>query len=105
MYLPEIFKTFVEKHTEIANAYRNVGDLCATAGPIDARMQHLIQLGVAIGMGSKGAIRSHSRRALQTGATEEEIIQTVLLSGTIVGFPAMIASYGWVREVLQAGAD
>jgi hypothetical protein len=27
-------------------------------------------------------------------------VQAVLMSTTIVGFPAMIAAYGWVKEVL-----
>ena len=102
MYLPEIFKTFLEKHQDIADAYRKVGDLCSQAGPIDLKTQHLIQLGVSIGASSKGAVRSHARRALDTGASGEEVMQAVLLSGSIVGFPAMIAAYGWVQEVLSA---
>ncbi len=102
MYLPEIFKTFLEKHQDIADAYRKVGDLCSQAGPIDLKTQHLIQLGVSIGANSKGAVRSHARRALDAGASDEEVMQTVLLSGSIVGFPAMIAAYGWVQEVLSA---
>ncbi|MDQ7782965.1 MAG: carboxymuconolactone decarboxylase family protein [Desulfomonilaceae bacterium] len=100
MYLPEIFKNFLDKYPDVANAHFKVGELCAQAGPIDQKGQHLIQLGVSIGLGSKGGVRSHARRALDAGATEDEVIQTVLLSTTIVGFPAMIAAYGWVREVL-----
>ena len=102
MYLPEIFKTFLEKHQDIADAYRKVGDLCSQAGPIDLKTQHLIQLGVSIGANSKGAVRSHARRALDAGASGEEVMQAVLLSGSIVGFPAMIAAYGWVQDVLSA---
>jgi 4-carboxymuconolactone decarboxylase len=102
MYLPEIFKTFLEKHQDIADAYRKAGELCSQAGPIDLKTQHLIQLGVSIGANSKGAVRSHARRALDAGASHGEVMQTVLLSGSIVGFPAMIAAYGWVQEVLSA---
>jgi 4-carboxymuconolactone decarboxylase len=101
MYLPEIFKKFMEKHSEIADAYRKVGDLCTEAGPIDLKTQHLIQLGISIGTASKGGVRSHARRALDFGATNEEITQTVLMSMTIVGFPAMIAAYGWIDELLS----
>lgn len=103
MYLPEIFTTFLDEHPELAEAYRNVGDLASDAGPIDKKTQHLIQLGTAIGLCSKGAVRSHARRALDAGATDKEILQIVLLSMTLVGFPAMIASYGWVSEVIKAG--
>lgn len=100
MHLPDIFKNFIEKHAEIADAHRKVGDLCAEAGPIDQKTQHLIQLGISIGVGSKGGVRSHARRALEAGATEAEIVQALLLATTIIGFPAMIASYGWLQEVL-----
>jgi alkylhydroperoxidase/carboxymuconolactone decarboxylase family protein YurZ len=101
MYLPEIFKTFLEEHKTIANALQHVGELSAVAGPIDQKTQHLIQLGISIGAESKGAVRSHARRALDAGATPAEITQTVLMSVTIVGFPAMIAAYGWVKEVIE----
>jgi AhpD family alkylhydroperoxidase len=100
MYLPEIFKNFIEDHAELANAIHRVGELCSAAGPIDHKTQQLIQLGVAVGACSKGGVRSHARRALEAGATEKEIIQVVLLSTTIIGFPAMIAAYGWIQDVL-----
>ena len=102
MYLPEIFKAFTEEHSEIVNAYRRVGELCSQAGPIDEKTRHLIQLGIAVGTGSKGGVRSHARRALEAGASEKEIVQAVLLSMTMVGFPAMMAAYEWVQDALTA---
>ncbi len=102
MYLPEIFKQFLKTYPEIAEAYRKVGDLCSSAGPVDLKNQHLIQLGISIGAGSKGGIRSHARRALDGGASREELLQAVLLSATIVGFPSMIAAYGWIEEMFTA---
>lgn len=105
MYLPDIFKVFLNNHTEIAEAYKRVGDLCVKSGPIEPKAQHLIQLGIAIGLGSKGGVRSHARRALDSGATEEEVMQVVLISMTQVGFPSMIAAYGWVMDVIQARED
>ena len=100
MYLPDIFKNFIEQHPEIAEAHRKVGDLCAQAGPLDQKTQHLVQLGISVGLGSRGGVRSHARRALEAGATKAEVVQSMLLSTTIVGFPAMIAAYGWLQEVL-----
>gem|GEM_PF-4839086 len=55
MYLPEIFKTFLERHSDISDAFRTVGDLAAAAGPLENKAQHLIQLGVSIGVNSRGA--------------------------------------------------
>jgi alkylhydroperoxidase/carboxymuconolactone decarboxylase family protein YurZ len=100
MYLPEIFKQFVERHGEVADKFREVGELCSKAGRLDAKTQHLIQLGISVGAGSKGGVRSHARRALEAGASKDDLLQATLLSATIVGFPAMIAAYGWVQEML-----
>ncbi|HTY26057.1 MAG TPA: carboxymuconolactone decarboxylase family protein [Desulfomonilaceae bacterium] len=102
MYLPEIFKTFVERHREISEAYFKVGALCSQAGSMDPVTQHLIQMAISVGANSKGGVRSHARRALEAGASEEQVLQTVLLSTTIIGFPAMIAAYGWLDELLSA---
>ncbi len=102
MYLPEIFKKFVEEHRDISETLLRVGDLSSKAGPMDNVTQHLVQMGIAVGAGSQGGVRSHARRALDSGATREQLVQSVLLSSTIVGFPAMIAAYGWLDEVLSA---
>jgi alkylhydroperoxidase/carboxymuconolactone decarboxylase family protein YurZ len=44
---------------------------------------------------------SHTRKALKSGATQEEIAHAVLLALTTTGFPNMIAAMGWVDEVLR----
>ncbi len=101
MYLPEIFKQFVERHGGIADKFKEVGELCSKAGNLENKTQHLIQLGVSIGAGSKGGVRSHARRALEAGVSTDDLLQATLLSATIVGFPSMIAAYGWVQEVIS----
>lgn len=101
MYLPDIFKQFMEDYPEIADAHRKVGDLCSGAGPLDEKTRHLVQLAVSVGVESKGGVKSHVRRALDAGATKTEIMQTVLLSTPTIGFPSMIAAYGWASEVLS----
>ena len=44
---------------------------------------------------------SHTRKALDSGATPEEITHTVLLALTTTGFPNMMAAMGWVDAVLK----
>ena len=44
---------------------------------------------------------SHTRKALDTGATKEEISHAVLLALSTTGFPNMIAAMHWVDEVLE----
>ena len=101
MYLPGIYEKFSDKYPEVFKDYKALGIKCRAAGPIDQKHQDLIKLGIAIGANSRGGVMSHTRKALASGATPEEIMHTVLLSLTTTGFPNMIASMGWVDEVLQ----
>jgi 4-carboxymuconolactone decarboxylase len=105
MYLPEIYETFLKEFPEIKEKYQQLGVACRSCGPLDQKVQDLVKLGVAIGANSQGAVRSHTRKALASGATNEEIIHTVILSLTTTGFPNMIAAMGWVREVLEKEAS
>ncbi len=101
MYLPKIYEIFIKEFPEILEKYKQLGVACRSAGSLDEKTQDLVKLGVAIGLGSQGAVRSHTRKALSAGASREEIIHVVLLSLTTVGFPSMIAALGWVEEVLS----
>jgi alkylhydroperoxidase/carboxymuconolactone decarboxylase family protein YurZ len=102
MYLPDIFKRFSQTFPDVAEATERIGKLCSESGPMDEKTRHLVQLGIAVGAESKGAVKSHVRRGLDAGATKEELLQAILLSTNLVGFPAMIAAFSWAQEVLDA---
>jgi 4-carboxymuconolactone decarboxylase len=101
MYLPEIYDKFSEEYPAILEKFQQLGVACRASGPLEEKVQNLIKLGIAIGANSQGAVRSHTRKALVSGATAQEIIQTVILSLTTTGFPNMIAAMGWVKQVLD----
>jgi alkylhydroperoxidase/carboxymuconolactone decarboxylase family protein YurZ len=101
MYLPKTYENFTSKFPEVSKAYNQLGTSTREAGPLEPKVQDLIKLGIAIGANSRGAVMSHTRKALASGATVEEITHTVLLSITTTGFPNMIAAMGWVDEVLE----
>jgi len=48
-----------------------------------------------------GAVRSHTTQAFEAGATPPEIYHTILLTLNTVGFPRMIMTYSWVRELIE----
>ena len=101
MYLPKIYEKFSSKFPEVFKDFQRLGKTCRESGPLDKKCQDLINLGIAIGANSRGAVMSQSRKALESGATREEILHAVLLSLTTAGFPKMIAAMGWVDEVLE----
>ena len=102
MYLPQPFKKFESQYPEVAKLYEELGVKCQSAGPLDAKTRYLVNLGIAVGAVSPGAVKSHARKALEHGATREELHHALLLALTTVGFPAMIAAIGWVEEVIAA---
>ena len=101
MYYPKIYESFSKRFPDVFKDYQKLGKSCREAGPLAPKFQDLIKLGIAIGANSRGAIMSHTRKALASGASHDEIIHTVLLSLTSTGFPNMIAAMGWVDAVLQ----
>ena len=104
MYLPEIYQQFSEKYQDIFKDYEQLGITTREAGPLDTKSQDLVKLGIAIGANSQGAVMSSTRKALESGATPEEVIHAVLLSITTTGFPNMMAALKWVDAVLAENA-
>jgi 4-carboxymuconolactone decarboxylase len=100
-YLPEVYKGFKKHFPEISESYSKLAVSCNEGGPLDEKTREMVKLGIAIGLSSEGAIKSHTRRALATGGTAEEVRQAALLALTTAGFPSMIAAMKWVDEVLD----
>jgi alkylhydroperoxidase/carboxymuconolactone decarboxylase family protein YurZ len=100
-YLPEIYLEFNQSYPDISKAYENLASMCNQSGPLDEKTRHLVKLGISIGLNSKGAVRSHARRAIEMGATPEELRHVVLLGMTTLGFPTMIAAMKWVEKVIE----
>jgi alkylhydroperoxidase/carboxymuconolactone decarboxylase family protein YurZ len=105
MYLPNIYKKFSEKYPEVFNQYNQIGTACREAGPLDSKTQDLVKLGIAIGANSRGAVMSHTRKAVASGATVDEIHHAVLLGLTTTGFPNMMAAMTWVNDVLEENIE
>lgn len=101
-YLPDVYKEFNQDHPDVAKLFEELAEKCHEAGPLDGRTRRLVKLGIAVGLNSEGAVRSHTRRALEAGIPAEEIEHVILLCLTTAGFPTMIAAYKWAHEVISA---
>jgi alkylhydroperoxidase/carboxymuconolactone decarboxylase family protein YurZ len=100
-YLPRVYQRFREEHPDVAEALDRLGAATEKAGPLDARTQHLVELGMAMASQSRGGVRSHARRALDAGATVDELHHVVSLAISTSGFPTAIASYTWINDVVE----
>ncbi len=100
-YLPEVYTSFRERFGDTATALDQLGAAAANAGPLNAKTQRLVKLGIAIGQLSSGAVRSNTRKAIDLGATAAEIRHVAILAITTAGFPTAVAGLGWINEVLE----
>ncbi|MCB0112557.1 MAG: carboxymuconolactone decarboxylase family protein [Caldilineaceae bacterium] len=101
-HLPNAYQSFQEQYPDVFDAYNQLGSAVHSQGPLAEKTRDLVKLGIAIGIGSEGAVHSHTRKALASGATPEEIRQVVLLSLPTIGFPKMMAALTWVEDILRA---
>jgi AhpD family alkylhydroperoxidase len=99
--LPKAYEDFKKSYPEIWQAYDRLGGLAHDSGPLDKKNRELLKLAMAIGARLEGAVHSHTRRALEEGATAEEIHHLVLLGLTTLGFPQTIAALTWVQDDLK----
>lgn len=97
---PATYKAFVERHPKLGQAWDLVGE-AGQQGPLDARTIRLVKLAVAFGALRQGAVHAGVRKALAEGVSPAEIEQAVALAAGTVGFPATVAIFSWVRDVLE----
>ena len=72
-YLPEVYHQFERRYPAVKEAFDALGAAEHDAGPLDERERRLIKLGIAVGAESEGGVRSHVRKLLGIGVSEEEI--------------------------------
>ena len=82
-------------------AMDGVGKAVRKAGPLNEKTAHLIQLGAAAAIRSEGAVHSHARRALEAGATQDEVRHALLVVASTIGFPNVVAAFSWAEDVLK----
>ena len=99
--LPKAFETFRKRYRSVYKAYEALGGAAHEAGPLDQKTRELVKLGIAIGGRLEGAVRSHAKRALDSGATAQEIHHVILLAITTSGLPTAVAAFTWVEDVLS----
>ncbi len=98
---PKHYRRLQKRFPEVLQAVQNLGSTVRQAGPLDNKTSELIQLGVAASLGSTGSVNSHTRRALEAGATQDELQHALLLLISTIGFPKVAAALAWVDEVLD----
>jgi AhpD family alkylhydroperoxidase len=98
--LPKFYLRFKKDHGRVWQAYEKLGTAAAEDGPLDAKTRELIKLGMTAASRSESALHSHIHRALEAGATPDEIRHALILGVTTLGFPAMMTALAWAEAAI-----
>lgn len=99
--LPGAAGALTANHPGIWEAYSQLGEACAEAGPLSDREKRLVKLALAIATGSEGAVHSHARRALSEGIKPEAVNHVALLGIGTLGVPKAVAALTWMSDVIE----
>jgi len=78
-HIPETYKGFAQLHAA-----------SMAEGAVSARMKELIALAIAVADRCDGCIASHARGAVRTGATPEEVAETLGVTIMMGGGPSTV---------------
>jgi 4-carboxymuconolactone decarboxylase len=98
--LPNQYMSIKKRFKGFFKASENLGKAAKTAGPIDDKTAHLIQLAAATAIRSEGSVHSHTRRALELGAEPDEIYHAIILLTSTIGFPTVSAALSWADDII-----
>ena len=99
--LPGHYTSIAKRFKKYSRAVENLGKAAKEAGPIDDKTSHLIQMAAAAAIKSEGSVHSHARRALQAGASPDELHHTIILLSSTIGFPTVAAALSWADDVIK----
>ncbi len=102
--LPQPFQKFRSEFPKVYGAYESLGAAAAEAGPLEEGTRELIKLGMAAAKGSESGVQSHVHRALEAGATREQIQHALVLGINTIGFSTMMAALGWAKQAIEVHA-
>ena len=97
---PKLYTRLKKRHPQFFSAVESLGETVRQQGPLDDKTAHLIQLAAAASIRSEGSVHSHTRRALDAGASPEEIHHALILLTSTIGFPTVVAALSWADDIL-----
>lgn len=78
-----------------------MGKTTADCGPLTLREKSLVELALAIGAVSEGAVHSHNRRARSEGIEPAALTQIAMLAIGPLGLPRAAAVKTWIEGIRE----
>ncbi|MET0988608.1 MAG: carboxymuconolactone decarboxylase family protein [Steroidobacteraceae bacterium] len=97
--VPNAYQHLQKSQPDYIAAVEQLGTVVRQCGPLDPKTVHLIQLAGAAAIRSEGAVHSHVRRALDDGASIDELQHALIALTSTIGFPNVMAALSWMNDV------
>jgi 4-carboxymuconolactone decarboxylase len=96
----EPFKKFKEECPAIFEAHEALGKVIhEKSGPLPEKTRWLMKVAISGASTHRIALETHITRARESGATDEEILHTLLLIIQTTGFPTFMEAYSVFRKM------
>ncbi len=99
----ELRDKYVSLLPETLQAEIKVGEIAYADGALSAKQKRLIALGIALGRGCRNCILGQTEKALEAGASVDEILETTGVAVAIGGTMGMAESLRVVRFLEELG--
>jgi len=88
----------IAKRTGALEAFMSYRDNILNNGPLSNKEKFLIALAITVALKSPNCIAVQSKNARDSGASEDEIIQTMLIAGLVLGNNPLNTAYSSYTE-------
>jgi AhpD family alkylhydroperoxidase len=92
-YVPKALKLMVARG-EVLTGFMSYGKAIFDGGPLSDKERSLVALSAAVALKSSECIAAHSTRARKAGASDDEIIQAMLIAGLLSNTSALHVAHG-----------
>ena len=98
---PKFYQKMEKNFPKMMEAVSQLGKVTREAGPLQEKQAQLVQLAAAAALKSEGSVHSHTRRAMDAGASPSEIRHALVLLISTIGYPNVAAAISWAEDVLE----
>ena len=96
------YALFVDRDPELAEKFGSFVKHTLAAGALDVVQKELIAIALLAASGYMGGVESHTRRALEAGATPAQLREAVALLLPFAGVGRFLEAYPVVERILDA---
>ncbi len=99
----DALKKFKEEFPEVYKVHEALGrEIHEGSGPLPEKMRWLMKVAISGASGHRIALETHIAKAREAGATDGEIMHTLLLLIQTTGFPTFMESYSVFTNLRKA---